>query len=501
MVKTLRFAAVSNRLPITLSRGDDGMIHPVPGAGGLVTALAPVLSNRGGQWVGWPGIEEADDLDAILDEASRLAGYVLRPVHLTAEDVSLYYNGFSNGIIWPLFHDLPSLCDFAPEAWDAYKRVNRNFAEVAARWSAHSEYIWVHDYQLMRVGGELRDLGIKEPLGFFLHIPFPPLDMFLRLPWRAEVLRALLAYDLVGFQTLRDRRNFLYCVRHLLPDCTTRGQGSVVRVQCEEREVRVGSFPISIDYADFERRAAAETVQEAARTLRRQMGETTLILGVDRLDYTKGIPEKLDAFRRALLRYPELQGKTTLVQVAVPSRLDVPEYQELRARIERLVGEINGQFTRGGWAPIHYIFRPLDRTELLAHYVAANVALITPVKDGMNLVAKEYCASNTHENGTLILSEFAGAASQMYRWALTVNPHDVDGVATAIYRACTMTAGERRSRMRHMRRSIKANDIYRWVDDFLRAAASKTLHDFPYQEEYLPVLENREVTLDDGSPT
>jgi trehalose 6-phosphate synthase len=323
--------------------------------------------------------------------------------------------------------------------------------------------------------------------------------MFLRLPWRAEVLRALLDYDLVGFQTLRDRRNFLYCVRHLLPDCTTKGQGSVVGVQCGEREVRVGSFPISIDYADFARRAAGDKVQEAARTLRRQMGETTLILGIDRLDYTKGIPEKLDAFRRALLRYPELQGTTTLVQVAVPSRLDVPEYQDLRARIERLVGEINGQFTRAGWAPIHYIFRALDRTELLAHYVAADVALITPLKDGMNLVSKEYCASNTHENGTLILSEFAGSASQMHRWALTVNPHDVDGVATAIYRACTMTAGERRSRMRHMRRSIKGNDIYKWVDDFLRAAASKTLHDFPYEEEYLPVLESREITLDEGS--
>src|SRR5680860_238745 len=490
-MKTLHFAAVSNRLPITLSRDKDGTVRPLPGAGGLVTALAPVLSNRGGQWVGWPGIEEAADLDAILDEASRVAGYVLRPVHLTASDADLYYNGFSNGIIWPLFHDLPSRCDFAPEAWDAYNRVNRIFAEVVARWAADSEYIWVHDYQLMRVGAELREMGVRQPLGFFLHIPFPPLDMFLRLPWRAEVLKALLAYDLVGFQTLRDRRNFLYCVRHLLPDCTTRGQGSVVRVDCEAGEVRVGSFPISIDYADFERRAAAETVQRAARTLREQLGGSTVILGVDRLDYTKGVPEKLDAFRRALLRYPELQGKTTLLQVAVPSRLDVPEYQELRAQIERMVGEINGQFTRGGWAPIQYLFRPLDRTELLAHYVAADVALITPVKDGMNLVAKEYCACNTHENGTLILSEFAGAASQMHRWALTVNPHDVKEVAEAIYLGCTMTSSEKRTRMRHMRRSLKAHDIYRWVDDFLSAAAGKSLQDFPFQEEYMPPLEDR----------
>ncbi len=486
-----RFVAVSNRLPIRLARGDDGHLHALPGGGGLVTALAPVLSNRGGQWVGWPGIESGPEVGPVLESASEAAGYELRPVYLSNEETELYYNGFSNGIIWPLFHDQPSRCIFSPRTWEAYKSANREFAQAVAACCVESDHVWVHDYHLMRLGVELREMGVTTRLGYFLHIPFPPLDIFVRLPWRAKVLRSLLAYDLVGFQTLRDRRNFLYCVRRLLPECDTHGKGSVVTVDYEDREVSVGSFPISIDYADFEQRAKSTQVQQMAERLRTQVGGTTVILGVDRLDYTKGIPEKLDAFRETLIRHPELIGEVTLVQIAVPSRLDVPEYRELRARIEQHVGQINGEFTRGGWAPIQYLFRSVDRDELISHYVAADVALITPLKDGMNLVAKEYCAASIDDEGVLILSEFAGAASQMHRWALTVNPHDIEGTATAIHRACTMSEGEKRNKMRHLRRSVKANDIYRWVDDFLSAAAGQSLSDYYYQREHpLPLAES-----------
>ena len=480
------FVAVSNRLPVKLERRDDGSLHALPGGGGLVTALAPVLSNRGGRWVGWPGIEESDDVGPVLETASRVAGYALCPVYLSQKDSESYYNGFSNGILWPLFHDQASRCDFDPRTWDAYQHANQKFAAAVAGWCDSGQHVWVHDYHLMHFAVELRRLGVKTSLGFFLHIPFPPLDIFLRLPWRAEVLRALLAFDLIGFQTLRDKRNFLYCVRHLLPECRPRGNAWASTVEHEGREVRVGSFPISIDYHDFERRAKSESVQTIAGQLRAQLGDGTVVLGVDRLDYTKGIPEKLDAFREMLLQHPELIGKITLVQIAVPSRLDVPEYRELRARIEQHVGEINGQFTRRGWAPVQYLFRSLDRDELIAHYVAADIALLTPLKDGMNLVAKEYCAASTNDEGVLILSEFAGAAAQMHRWALTVNPHDIRGVAAAIYRAYEMDGGEKRYRMRHMRRSVKNNDIYRWVDDYLSAASGSSLRDFPYQEEHMP---------------
>lgn len=484
-----RFVAVSNRLPVSVSRDAAGRLQARPGSGGLVTALAPVLSNRGGLWVGWPGTERTPDLDSILKHASGEAGYVLRPVHLEQADAELFYNGFANGVIWPLFHDLPSHCTFSPEAWLAYQRANERFAAVVAECCTEADHIWVHDYHLMRVAEELRALGVTTRLGYFLHIPFPPLDMFLRLPWRAEVLKALLAYDLVGFQTLRDRRNFLYCVRRLLPEWQVRGKGSVVTAKNSDREVRVGTFPISIDYAEFEGRARTPGVQKAAATLRSQLGDRVMVLGVDRLDYTKGIPEKLEAFRRALRRYPELKGTVTLVQIAVPSRQSVPEYRDLRAQIDQLVGEINGEFTKDGWAPIHYLFRSLDRDTLLAYYRAADVCLLTPLKDGMNLVAKEYCACRIDGQGTLILSEFAGAASQMHRWALTVNPHDVDGVADAIHRACSMPPGEQRNRMRHLRRTVRTNDIYRWVDEFLEAAVCKNLNDFPFQQDYIPPME------------
>lgn len=484
-----RFVAVSNRLPIVVSRDEAGCLRARPGSGGLVTALAPVLSNRGGLWVGWPGMEQAPELDPVLAEASRTAGYVLKPVHLEAADADLFYNGFANGTIWPLFHDMPSQSTFLPEAWHGYKRANKRFAAVVGECCEEADLIWVHDYHLMRVAEEVRARGLATRIGFFLHIPFPPLDMFLRLPWRDEVLRSLLAYDLVGFQTLRDRRNFLYCVKRLLPEWRVGGKGSVVTARNQDREVRVGTFPISIDYGEFEGRARTPHVEQAAAELRGQLGDRTIVLGVDRLDYSKGIPEKLEAFRRALRRHPELQDTTTLVQIAVPSRQDVPEYQELRARIDQMVGEINGEFTKGGWAPIHYRFQNLDRDALLAHYRAADVCLLTPLKDGMNLVAKEYCACRIDGKGSLVLSEFAGAASQMHRWALTVNPHDVDGVADAIHRACCMPAGEQRNRMRHLRRTVRTNDIYRWVDEFLEAAVCKSLTDFPFQEDYMPPME------------
>jgi len=489
IAKGRRFVAVSNRLPIVVSRDAAGDLTVRSGSGGLVTALAPVLSNRGGIWVGWPGMERTPDLDSKLQEASRGAGYVLRPVHVDAAEAELFYNGFANGIIWPLFHDMPSLCSFVPEAWHAYQRANKRFAAVVADCCTKTDHIWVHDYHLMRVAQEVRALGVTTRLGFFLHIPFPPLDIFLRLPWRAEVLRSLLAYDLVGFQTLRDRRNFLYCVRRLLPEWRVHGKGSVVTAYFEDREVRVGTFPISIDYAEFEGRARTSGVEKAAAKLRGQLGERTIVLGVDRLDYSKGIPEKLEAFRRALRRHPELRGTTTLVQIAVPSRQDVPEYRELRARIDQLVGEINGEFTKAGWAPIHYLYQSLDRDALLAYYRAGDVCLLTPLKDGMNLVAKEYCACRVDRRGSLILSEFAGAAAQMHRWALTVNPHDVDGVADAIHRACSMPPGEQENRMRHLRRIVRTNDIYRWVDEFLEAAACMNLEDFPFQEDYIPPME------------
>lgn len=431
-----RLVVVSNRLPFVFERDADGRWLGKEGAGGLITALLPVLSDRGGVWIGWPGTADAGaDLEQAVSEASREAGYSLRPVMLEAEEVHNFYQGFSNEVIWPLFHDLQSLCCFDPSYWHTYQQVNRKFAAAVISESGDDDFIWVHDYHLMNVALEARAMGCCARLGFFLHIPFPSPDIYLKLPWRLPLLRALLAYDLIGFQTPSDRRNFVQCVRQLEPDVDVQGKGNVVTLRQVDHTARAASFPISIDYATFFRQAQAPAIVEKAAEIRRLLPRRKLILGVDRLDYTKGIPHRLQAFRNALDRYPQLRERVSLIQVVVPSRVDIPEYHDLKVQIEQLVGEINGRFMRpGGWVPVWYVYSSLTRDDLLAYYRAADIALITPLKDGMNLVAKEYCACSD-DDCTLILSEFAGAAQQLQRGALLVNPYDIEGVADAIYRA------------------------------------------------------------------
>jgi alpha,alpha-trehalose-phosphate synthase [UDP-forming] len=478
---------VSNRLPIVI-RKDGDELSVQPGSGGLVTALAPVLRNRGGIWIGWPGTYDNGNprIDVLIDEAKNMAGFSFHPVRLTQEEVELYYYGFSNESIWPLFHDLQSRCRFDQGYWDAYEQVNRKFAEVVVHHASAEDYIWVHDYQLMLAGSELRRLGISSRLGFFLHIPFPTPDIFVKLPWRFQILKGLLEFDLIGFQTLRDRRNFVQCVKALIDDVEVETLATLSLLHVGSRTIRVGSFPISIDVADFVKRASSPEVERAARAIQSNLPHRTLILGVDRLDYTKGLPERLEAFRLFLRQHPDLHGKVTFIQIVVPSRVYIPKYQDLKTEVERLVGEINGEFSHSGWTPIIYMFRHLNRRELLAYYRASGIALLTPIKDGMNLVAKEYCTTCIDDDGVLILREFAGSAAQLQRYAILVNPYDLNQVADAIYRAMTMPDDERRKRMRNMRRSIRRQDVFWWLESFLSGASAKALVDFPVVEDYAP---------------
>jgi alpha,alpha-trehalose-phosphate synthase [UDP-forming] len=491
-----RLIVVSNRLPFTFRKDADGVWHAEPGGGGLVTALLPVLRNRGGTWIGWTGAtEEASELGEALASAGEGAGYRLEGVPLTTEEMENFYLGFSNEIIWPLFHDLQSLCDFDPVYWRTYCEVNAKYAEVIKANSAGGDFVWVHDYHLMNVGAELRRRDVHARLGFFLHIPFPSPDLFMKLPWRLSLLQALLEFDLIGFQTALDRRNFVQCARMLVKDAQIEGRGQVLVARVGKREVRIGAFPISIDFAAFQRRAGTPEVTDKAAELHRLLPERKIILGIDRLDYTKGIPLRLKAFENLLERYPSLREKVSFIQVVVPSREDIPEYHRLRTEIEQLVGHINGRFARpGGWVPIWYEYRSLSRLELLAYYRAADIGLITPLKDGMNLVAKEYCTCSIEEDCVLILSEFAGAAAQLYRGALLVNPYDIEGVADAIHRAAAMHPEERQARMRRMRNSIREQDVFWWVDSFLRTAITKDLRAFP-QPQGQPLEDASEYQL------
>ena len=487
-----RLISVSNRLPVILSRGRDGRWQADPGSGGLISALVPVLQNRGGLWIGWPGVVEEEEgteqIGEVLETTGRDSGYTLYPVHLSASEKEDYYYGFANEIVWPIFHDLQTLCNFAPQYWRSYCQVNRKFAQTIAQHYQVGDHIWIHDYHLMKVGEELEALGIKCATGFYLHIPFPALDIFLKLPWRMEILRALLRYDLIGFQTLRDRRNFAQCVNTLIPDAKISTRRQVITVEIGDRTVRLGDFPISIDFNEFATQAQQKEVIDLAQHFHENLPQRQVLLGLDRLDYTKGIPYRLDAFRSTLEHHPELRGKISLVQIVVPSREDIQEYSDLKTEIEQTVGQINGQFTQSGWIPVHYIFRGLERVELLAYYRTCEIALITPLKDGMNLVAKEYCACKVDDNGVLILSEFAGAAAQLQEGAILVNPYHIEAVAEAIYNATQISWDERRTRMRKLRQSIQKHDIFWWVDSFLQAAFSKHLEDFPLFQNCLPHL-------------
>jgi trehalose 6-phosphate synthase len=463
-----RLIVVSNRLPFALDSTGEDLWTVTPAVGGLVSAIEPILRERGGTWIGWPGIA-GEIPKTTLAEATRDAGYKVVPVALSGTERDEFYYGYSNEVIWPLFHDLQNFCNFEPVYWETYKAVNERFADAIADSSQANDFIWVHDYHLMYVAQALRERGLRAALTFFLHIPFPPYDIFSKLPQQQRLLRALLRFDLLGFQTRRDVRNFLGCVRRVLPDVRVVPRREVQLVRFEKREIRLGHFPIGIDFDSFEKGARSDGVARRSRQLRANFPDSQLILGVDRLDYSKGIPERLRAFRNALERHPELLGRVVLIQVVVPSRVEIPRYHEFKQRIDRLVGDINGRFSTSNWLPVQYHFRNLDRDDLLAHYRGCDIAFVTPLKDGMNLVAKEYCACRIEEDGVLILSQFAGAAEQLKTGALLVNPYDVEEVADTILEAFRMTEAGRITRMKRMRRVVREENVFWWVDSFLRA--------------------------------
>ncbi|MBE9487283.1 MAG: trehalose-6-phosphate synthase [Chloroflexi bacterium] len=468
-----QFLVVSNRLPLVVDQDEDGW-QIKPASGGLVTALEPIMSRVNGLWIGWPGSSEQAPFDELFARFAATHGYRLAAVPLTDEDIELYYRGFANETLWPLFHDLLGRCHFDLTTWLHYQKVNDLFAEVVAEQADDGQLIWVHDYQLALVGHLLRQRGLKNRLAFYLHIPFPSFDLLRRLPWKKELLQGLLSYDLLGFQTLRDRRNFVACVREMFPHVRADIRRRVTVLDLGERQVSVGNFPISIDFEEFNQGAAVKAVEEAAWYLHEHYQGRQLLLGVDRLDYTKGIPDRFLAFERALEKYPELRRQATLIQVVVPSRTLVPDYQNLKETLDQIVGRINARFNEHGWVPIHYLYRSLDRTQLLAHYRSCEIALISPLRDGMNLVAKEYCAASVEEKGVLILSEFAGAAAQLGEHALLVNPYDIEGTADAIWQAYSMTEEERHQRMRQLRAEVRRNNVYRWVEQFLDAVQPRT---------------------------
>ena len=472
-LKKGRLIVVSNRLPVTLMKTAKSSYELVPAAGGLVTAMIPVLKRSGGVWIGWAGnyAEEGVDARSLLCEESEPLAYELAPVELCVRNYELYYKGFSNEVLWPLFHNLSIYCNFVPAYYEAFKAVNEKFALAVVDRVAEDDFVWIHDYHLINVGRCLREKNIKNNMGFFLHIPFPPAETFRRMPWRREIINAMLSYDLVGFQTDGDKENFLDAVKVLGSEVVIEEQSEGVYViETKEQHCSVGTFPISIDFDEFSIPAGEEGVMRMMQEIKGEYAGQKLMLGVDRLDYSKGIPHKLKAYRRLLELSPRLRKKVKLMQIMIPSREDIAKYDNLKSEIEQIIGEINGRFSQPGWIPIQYCYCSLSREELLAYYRASDVALVTPLKDGMNLVAKEYCTANIDNSGVLLLSEFAGAASALKEGALTVNPFDVDSMVSTMEKALYMCEDEMQERMKKLRDKIKARDIYWWVDAFLKVA-------------------------------
>jgi trehalose 6-phosphate synthase len=455
-----RLIVVSNRLPFSIIEGKDGL-RVERSSGGLVSALLPLFERNGGCWIGWPGTDYSAEIEGIVN-AQRSANYSLHPVFLTAEEKKCFYHGCSNEIIWPLFHDLQSRCIFDPRYWTAYRDANEKFAHATAQFARKDDFVWVHDYHLMQLARALRSRSLRNEIGYFHHIPFPQPDIFEKLPWRTEIIRGLLRFDSIGFQTDRDRRNFLACIRRFVPEAHIQKSSGRFVVQSEGTYSVVGSYPIGIDFEDFSTRAADRTVTGRASQIRAESPDRRLVIGVDRLDYTKGIVERLLGFRSLLQTDRSARGRVQLIQVVVPSREEISEYRKLRERIESLVDEINNEFGETGWLPVKYVHGSLSRTDLLALYRAADVALITPLKDGMNLVAKEFCAARVDEGGVLVLSEFAGAATELSCGALLVNPYDSQGIAAALSKALQMSREQQQARMQRMREIIGHNNIFAW---------------------------------------
>lgn len=464
------FVVVANRLPIDQVVLPDGTTTWKRSPGGLVTALEPILRKQRGAWIGWPGVADGDEEPIVADDLQ------LYPVRLSADDVALYYEGFSNATLWPLYHDVIVKPIYHRQWWERYVEVNRRFAEATSRAAAPGATIWIQDYQLQLVPKMLRMLRPDLTIGFFLHIPFPPVELFMQMPWRTEIIEGLLGADLVGFHLAGGAQNFLILARRLVGANTSRASIGVRsrfgEVQIGFRTVKVGAFPISIDSADLDRKARDKAVRQRARQIRAELGNPRkILLGVDRLDYTKGIDVRLTAFSELLEQNRADRSDTVLIQLATPSRERVESYIEMREGIERQVGHINGEYGEVGHTVVHYIHRPLPRDELIAFFVAADVMLVTPLRDGMNLVAKEYVACRSDLGGALVLSEFTGAAAEL-RQAYLCNPHHTDGVRDAIEQALNQTVEDGRRRMRALRRQVLAHDVDRWARSFLDALAA-----------------------------
>lgn len=498
---------VSNRLPLQVQTdGED--IKVTPSVGGLATGMKSVHRDSNGVWVGWSGLtdEEIDpEMQKKVDDAVQREQCV--GVNLTEDDIQNYYYGFSNRTLWPLFHYFLEYTEFEKEAWESYKRVNEKFAKVVIDQIDDGDKVWIHDYQLLLLPQLIKAAKPDVPIGFFLHIPFPSYEIFRTFPKRKEILEGMLGSDLIGFHTYDYERHFLSSVKRIANE-----EVKFNKVNHDNRIIKVDSFPMGIDYKKFEN-AAKDNQKQSSRQrteVQRRLDEhfkesdsAKMVLSIDRLDYTKGIPNRIRAFEYFLNKYPEYKEKIRLIMLAVPSRSQVPQYQKLKRETDELVGRINGQFSTVSWTPIWYFFRTMPFENLIDLYTSSDVALITPVRDGMNLVAKEYVATRTQQDGVLVLSEMTGASKEMGE-ALQINPFNFEEIADTLKQALEMPKTEQKSRMVSLQKRISRYSVERWAEEFMAALdTSQNVSQYiqaerlnqNHQDDILKSVENSKATI------
>ena len=466
---------VSNRLPLQIKLNDE-QLEVVPSVGGLATGLKSVHAEGNGIWIGWSGLTEEELTDSLKGQVKQaVKKEQCEAVSLTQDDIDNYYLGFSNKTLWPLFHYFMEYTEFEHDQWQAYKHVNEKFAEVVLEHIEDGDTVWVHDYQLLLLPKLIKDKKPDTSIGFFLHIPFPSYEIFRTFPWREEVLDGMLGADLLGFHTYDYERHFLSSVKRIM-----RLEVNFNEISMADRTIKVDSFPMGIDYDKFHNAALAHLNQDDSQKSELQKrlddhiqadSDTKLILSIDRMDYTKGIPNRIRAFEYFLNKYPQFKEKVRLIMLAVPSRSNVPQYKKLKRDTDELVGRINGQFATVSWTPIWYYYRSMPFENLIDLYTSSHVALITPIRDGMNLVAKEYVATRTNGNGVLVLSEMAGASKEMNE-ALLINPNNFEQIADTLKSALEMPETEQARRLKILQKRLKRYSVEKWADEFMMSLHS-----------------------------
>lgn len=461
----MKLIILSNRLPVKIEKDENGKFIITPSEGGLATGLGSLETEARKVWIGWSGIY-TDDQKERKEITERLNELDFYPVFLTDDQLEKYYEGYSNSTIWPLCHYFFSYIDYKTEYWQAYQEVNKLFRDAALPLIEDEDIIWVQDYQLMLLPAMIREKKTKTSIGYFHHIPFPSYELFRVLPKREIVLNGLLGADLIGFHTHDYMRHFISAIYRVL-----QLESKLDEIQLSDRVVHVDTFPMGINYDHYHDAVLEPKVKEYVKEIREKIGDVSIILSVDRLDYSKGILHRLQGFSQFLDNHPEYLGKVSLAMIVVPSRDQVDMYADLKIKIDEMIGNINGKNSELGWTPVHYFYRSFEFEELIAMYHTADIALVSPLRDGMNLVAKEYIATKHSEPGVLILSEMAGAAIELPD-AIIINPNDTEEIEKAIYRALTMDKQEKKKRMDKMKERVSKHTVKKWASDFVEELQS-----------------------------